>query len=552
MCPMGRARQWPLPGLRQAPSRSGQDPVRAMRVQGAGGGSGTPPSADRGAGRPGPLPEMRQVGTRPRARALPVLQREAEPGRPGERRQASRRGCATAGSSARQGVRTRAKPSALCRAGRRRHLHKMRKRSGASGPDDLRILRGEAPGARPEASRQGQGRGPSLRRPGSGGAPQGWPEAWPSANEGPSRRRPLHSLRTRSAGGGPVDVRALPRGQAGGQEGPASTAARGRPLHKVRNARPRRQGVLRILRCREEQVSASRQGGQAGLGPPALRESEGPRRMHEMREAGKRGRRVPVLPRCRPGTLPFPPRCRAMRGVLRANLRRRGHVRPVLRRQGGAPQPRGGVRGAAPTVCRPAGPPSLCRLLGALGGSGALRGLRSPARRRLGRVSRHPGLGSDMDGRRAGHRPRARAVRQRGRRRALPGLREAIARRGGGSGRRLANGAPDGPSLGVGGCGRAALPSRRRRRCRPCGGAGQRRSGRAPATVGRRPVDVSVPGFVRGTGADACAPLPPLQRDHGRGRRRQTAIRSPDLSSALPGAASRAPGRRCRRGRISR
>ena len=79
-------------------------------------------------------------------------------------------------------------------------------------------------------------------------------------------------------------------------------------------------------------------------------------------------------------------------------------------------------------------------LRGAFAGGQPMRPVRREILSRLGAFPGDAGLGPDLDGDRAGHRARARPVRQRGRRRPLPGLREARPRPGRDSDRRESDG----------------------------------------------------------------------------------------------------------------
>ena len=128
---------------------------------------------------------------------------------------------------------------------------------------------------------------------------------------------------------------------------------------------------------------------------------------------------------------------RGLRQVQDPHLGRSGLLRALPHRQGGAPRPRGGIRRPARPVCRTAGQGTLCPVQRAVAGGGALRALFAQAPRELGGIPRHPDLGPHLDGDRDRQRPRARSVRQRGRRRALPRLREARPRPGRGAVRLL-------------------------------------------------------------------------------------------------------------------
>ena len=135
-------------------------------------------------------------------------------------------------------------------------------------------------------------------------------------------------------------------------------------------------------------------------------------------------------PRGREETIRIASCSRRLRQVPDAHLRRRGPVRGLRSCQVRAAGRRGGIRSAATPLCRPARQGPIACMRSALPGGGALRALRAQARREIGDLPRHPDLEPDLDSSRAGERARARAVQQRGRRRALSGLRAARARRG--------------------------------------------------------------------------------------------------------------------------
>ena len=85
-------------------------------------------------------------------------------------------------------------------------------------------------------------------------------------------------------------------------------------------------------------------------------ETEGPGRLHELRQAGQRRGRVPGLLQRRPRPLRRPPGRRGLRQVPDAHLWRHGLLCALRRRQGRAPRPRGGIRRPARPVRRNAGP----------------------------------------------------------------------------------------------------------------------------------------------------------------------------------------------------
>ena len=125
------------------------------------------------------------------------------------------------------------------------------------------------------------------------------------------------------------------------------------------------------------------------------------------------------------GPLRRPPGRRGLRQVPDAHPRRDGLLRALRRRQGRAPRPRGGIRRQARPVCRTAGQGPLCRMRRAVARRGALRTVFAQAPRELGGIPRHSGLGPHLDGDRDRHGRGPGHLRQRGRRRALPRLREA-------------------------------------------------------------------------------------------------------------------------------
>ena len=103
---------------------------------------------------------------------------------------------------------------------------------------------------------------------------------------------------------------------------------------------------------------------------------------------------------------------------------------PMRHRRGGQPRSGAQERALAQAVFRTARPGVVYILRSAFAGGVEMRPVRREILSRLVAFPGHPGVGPDLDGDRAGHGARARPVRQRGRRRPLPGLREARPRPG--------------------------------------------------------------------------------------------------------------------------
>ena len=96
-----------------------------------------------------------------------------------------------------------------------------------------------------------------------------------------------------------------------------------RPLRPLRDARARREGLLRPLRRRPEQAAAALPGGEAGAHHRRYAERRAGR-LHNLRQSGPRGGRVRGLPRRRARPLRRPPGRRGLRQIPDTHLRRRG------------------------------------------------------------------------------------------------------------------------------------------------------------------------------------------------------------------------------------
>ena len=127
---------------------------------------------------------------------------------------------------------------------------------------------------------------------------------------------------------------------------------------------------------------------------------------------------------------------RSMRGD---HVRRRRALRPMRRPGGRAPSAK--ERRQPQTLRRATGAGALHRLRTALAGGGKMRTLRAPVLRTLGPLLRHPHLAGPVHGHRDRDGRGARDVREPGRGRRLPRLRQVVLRSGRGARRRLAHAA---------------------------------------------------------------------------------------------------------------
>ena len=159
------------------------------------------------------------------------------------------------------------------------------------------------------------------------------------------------------------------------------------------------------------------------------------------------------------GTRPLcrTPRRRPMRQVRRADLRRRIPLRALRhpRRPATGAQERRGQK----TLHRPPGCRTLYRLRSLFAGRREVSGLRRTLLPPLRSLPRHPRLGPQLHRRRTRHGRVSRHLRQRGRGRRLPRLRETVP----GPGRDRPGYQPDGPAdrLDLNGYGGGAAPCRR-------------------------------------------------------------------------------------------
>ena len=186
-------------------------------------------------------------------------------------------------------------------------------------------------------------------------------------------------------------------------------APRRRPLRPLRDARARRQGLLRPVRQnplqkrrnheakreadRRRYAERRARGDCTSCGKPARGAAECQACCDAARARYDARRAAGVCVKCQTPTYGGTAYC-APCAVAKAERRDR--------------EAEYAARRAA--VCRPAGQGSLRRVRGAVAGGGALRALFAQAPRELGGVSRHPDLGPELDGDRDRHRPGARSL----------------------------------------------------------------------------------------------------------------------------------------------
>ena len=197
-------------------------------------------------------------------------------------------------------------------------------------------------------------------------------------------------------------------------------------LYGGRDPKERRRNARGTARRRYD---ARREAGlctRCGLRPPV----EGGTACEPCREARRAGR-TPAVGRAADGRPVRPMRRRAC-------VRRRLALRP-LRRAGGRTLPAQERR--QPQALRQAtGAGPLHRLRSPIAGGGKVRTLRAPVPRTLGPLPRHPSLAGPVHRHRDRDRRGPRDLRQHGRSRRLPRLRQAVLRSGRGARRRLADG----------------------------------------------------------------------------------------------------------------
>ena len=309
-----------------------------------------------------------------------------------------------------------------------------------SRPRVVRAVPGETPRPGSREIRRRQGGGEALRR-----GPTPRPGAGPPAPGGRRRRKAWREAglchrcgEPPAVEGGTICTPCREKLRAKARRQYSERRAR-RTLHQVRKSRFRRPDLLRSLR--RDPLQAAEPRGEARRRPPALCRAARQGRLRQLRQAGPRGCRVPgLLRRCTRPLRRTPGRRGSASSARRPTWGRDGLLRPLRRRQGRAPRPRGGIRRQACPLCRSAG-----RGAAASNATRRRRGWRaaSPVRASTGRGSGAfrgiPVVGPELDGDRDRHRPRARHLRQRGRRGALPRLREARPRPGRSGDRRLAH-----------------------------------------------------------------------------------------------------------------